>query len=312
MTKRSGFTLIELLVVIAIIAILVALLLPAVQQAREAARRSSCKNNLKQVGLALHNYHDTFGLFPMLYGRSGLTAPNNCPNQCGLWGWGAMILPQLEQPAVYDQLQIGDVKLQDAVADAASLQTMQNGYAAYRCPSDIAPTINTEREVPDSSGASGGFQPVATSNYVAANNSYDLERDNPNGLFVPGYIKPKSFRDMLDGSSNTIAIGERAWRLEQTDLKAAVVFGMMDDSEANSSNGLVYVSACGRYGVNTTTTDSVRGFSSQHQGGAQFLLADGAVRFISENIDLNAATSATDSTFEQLINIQDNQVIGEF
>ncbi|MCG6156531.1 DUF1559 domain-containing protein [Rubinisphaera margarita] len=312
MKRRNAFTLIELLVVIAIIAILVALLLPAVQQAREAARRSSCKNNLKQIGLALHNYHDTHGVFPILFGRSGLTAPNSCPNQCGLWGWGAMILPQLEQPAVYDQLKVGDVKLQDAVADATSLQTMQNGFAAYRCPSDIAPAVNSEREVPDSSGAGGGFQPVATSNYVASNNSYDLERDNPNGLFVPGQLSAKSFRDMLDGTSNTIAIGERAWRLEQTDLKAAVVFGTMDDSEASSANGLVYISACGRYGINTTTTSSDRGFSSQHQGGAQFLLADGAVRFISENIDLNATTSATDSTFEQLIDIQDNQVIGEF
>lgn len=309
--SKHGFTLIELLVVIAIIAILVALLLPAVQQAREAARRSSCKNNLKQLGLAMHNYHDTFGTFPILWGRSGVTAPNNCPNECALWGWSAMILPQLEQSALFDQLQVGDRKLQDAVADANLLALMQRPIAAFRCPSDVGPPTNDQREVSDSTAA-GTFQPVATSNYLAANNSNNLERDDPNGLFIPGQRGARRFRDVTDGTSNTIALGERAWRLSNVTLKAGVVFGTMDDSEASSDNGLVYISGCGQYPINSTETHSVRGFSSQHSGGAQFLLADGAVRFISENINLNRSTPEVDSTYERLISINDGQVLGEF
>lgn len=247
----------------------------------------------------------------MLYGRTGVTAPNNCPNECGLWGWGAMILPQLEQTALYDQLSVGDRKLQDAVADATLLNTMQQPIASFRCPSDTAPGTNDEREVPDAT-ASGTFQPVATANYIASNHSNNLNRDDPNGLFIPGTMQPRRFRDITDGTSNTIAIGERAWRRSNSLLKAAVVFGTMDDSSSSSDNGLVYVSGCGQYPINSTETHSVRGFSSQHAGGAQFLLADGAVRFISENINLNRSTPEVDSTYERLISINDGQVLGEF
>ena len=105
--RKQGFTLIELLVVIAIIAILIALLLPAVQQAREAARRTQCKNNLKQIGIALHNYHDIYGMFPI--GAQDCIA-SNCPEGPGnyeMYGWGASILPQIDQAPLYDQLQIG-------------------------------------------------------------------------------------------------------------------------------------------------------------------------------------------------------------
>lgn len=313
--SRQGFTLIELLVVIAIIAILIALLLPAVQQAREAARRSQCKNNLKQFGIALHSYHETYTAFPFLHGRTGdMPVLGSCPNDCGMWGWGALLLPYLDQAPLFNLLDVGTIRLQDAVATPAMLEGMQKPLTVFRCPSDVAPGLNTAREVPDESGASGGFQPVATSNYVGTNHSYDLERDSgQNGLLGVHFSRRKTaIRDVTDGTSNTVVIGERAWKLSNVDLKAAVVFGTMDDSEANSDNGIVYVGGGGRYGINDTCTNCVRGFSSLHTGGAHFLFADGRVQFLSENIDLNNSTTGVDSTFERLISIDDGDVIGEY
>lgn len=314
-TSRQGFTLIELLVVIAIIAILIALLLPAVQQAREAARRSQCKNNIKQLGLAFHSYHETHRVFPFMHGRTGdMPVLGSCPNDCGMWGWGSLLLPYLDQAPLYNLLDVGTIRLQDAVATPAMLDGMQKPLSVFRCPSDTAPELNTSREVPDESGASGGFQPVATSNYVATNHSYDLERDGvENGLLGVHFSRRKTaVRDVTDGTSNTVMVGERAWRLSNVDLKAAVVFGTMDDSEANNDNGIVYVGGGGRYGINDTCTNCVRGFSSLHTGGAHFLFADGRVQFLSENIDLNNSTSAVDSTFERLISINDGGIVGEF
>ena len=130
-TRRRGFTLIELLVVIAIIAILVALLLPAVQQAREAARRSSCKNNLKQIGLALHNYHDTHRVFPpgQIRGRNPSTGV-----ECGNgFSWGAMLLPFLEESAVYDGL---DFTIGPFIGSNKTFINSLAGFDFARCPSD--------------------------------------------------------------------------------------------------------------------------------------------------------------------------------
>ncbi|MCB1129315.1 MAG: DUF1559 domain-containing protein, partial [Verrucomicrobiae bacterium] len=123
--NRRGFTLIELLVVIAIIAILIALLLPAVQQAREAARRTECKNKLKQLGLALHNYHDTFRAFPAAFYRGTTTSPG--------WGWGTMILPYIDQAPLYNQW------VMTVSYDNGQNQTARRTkLAAYKCPSDLA------------------------------------------------------------------------------------------------------------------------------------------------------------------------------
>jgi prepilin-type N-terminal cleavage/methylation domain-containing protein len=137
--SRVGFTLVELLVVIAIIGILVALLLPAVQAAREAARRSECTNNLKQIGVALHNYHDTHKMFPpgwipqtgMPGGGSGYA-----------WGWGTAILPFMEQASLPDQIQYGKITIYAAAGDPAILPLMQTPIAPYRCPSDVGPPTN--------------------------------------------------------------------------------------------------------------------------------------------------------------------------
>lgn len=324
---RNAFTLIELLVVIAIIAILVALLLPAVQQAREAARRSSCKNNLKQLGLALHNYHDTFGVFPPGH------VEENTDN--GNWGWGTFILPNMEQGALYDALNPSQVKL----GMPAIVDEMQIPIATYRCPSDTAPETNDRNQL----RGNGTDVSTATSNYVGNNdpNGDDVSNSVPNyfedasnsfrGMF--GQNSKVRMRDVTDGTSNTVFLGERNWELNnpaggnKRQCDAANVFGRKRN-DGNGSNAKINGRgnmATGYGGINSSIQDSTIatdsqgdlcsiGYSSNHQGGAQFLLVDGSVRFISENVDHNPSNSNTtiDSTFERLLGRNDGQVIGEF
>jgi len=190
---KRGFTLIELLVVIAIIAILVALLLPAVQQAREAARRSSCKNNLKQLGLAMHNYHDTYGLFPPGYINQFDTVPTTSSDYSNAvdaekvaWSWGALVLAQMEQSAMADTLSVGDVRLKNALSNATTLTAMQTPLATFRCPSDTAPPTNTTKQLTDSGGTN---RAIATSNYVAMNSSrrwHGTYAPNNSGAWITG------------------------------------------------------------------------------------------------------------------------------
>ncbi|WP_310820967.1 DUF1559 domain-containing protein [Stratiformator vulcanicus] len=298
--SRRGFTLIELLVVIAIIAILIALLLPAVQQAREAARRSQCKNNLKQIGLALHNYHDVASSLP-----SAMQMVNEGTSSVFYhgFGWGVMILPQIEREAIYQALnpranRVGDVRQTAAARTAISV---------YRCPSDIAPTLNDEY----------GNDPddyVSTSNYIAVYGAYDnndgSSRNLPAGndaeangmMYLGSAVK---FRDVTDGLSNTLAVGERCYGKR-------TVFGGTDTYLGGHWLGATFsgVTFSGvMRGIHTNNNSliegsNVRSFASWHAGGVQFLLGDGSVRFLSENLD---------STIQMnLANRRDGVVIGEF
>src|SRR5205823_7988334 len=136
-----GFTLVELLVVIAIIGVLVALLLPAVQAAREAARRMKCQNNLKQFGLALHNYHDAYGRMPASYYRAWPTSVGTTFGTPG-WGWGTMILPRLEQQALFDTLNVSTLQLN---ASPLTKLPAQTPLPMFRCPSDTGKKTNANR-----------------------------------------------------------------------------------------------------------------------------------------------------------------------
>ncbi len=311
---RHGFTLIELLVVIAIIAILIALLLPAVQQAREAARRTQCNNNLKQIGLALHNYHDVHKTFPPGWVDQTFGTSSN-------WGWAVYLLPQIEQANLYGRLQVGNPhSLGIALDDPQKLKLMQTPITAFRCPSDTAPEINdrhtlvSDRQLEIS---------VATSNLVAAAGGGDWTvAGKLTGSF--GKNSRVNLRDITDGSSNTIVVGERAWQLflptgGAVQCGAATVFGM----SAGSVNGIMprMTLAKGRFGINETSDDTMsqpvidrcsRAFSSRHVGGAQFLLGDGSCRFISENIERDQAATNGNFVFQNLLNIADGNTIGEF
>jgi len=329
---RKGFTLIELLVVIAIIAILVALLLPAVQQAREAARRSSCKNNLKQIGLALHNYHDTFSTFPPGYvaQQTGVTAGTDAAS---FWGWQTYILPQIEQSALYDLMQVGQSNLPQALAIAATRQQMQQPIDSLACPSDTAPSSNSNSQIND---ATPTPYSLSSSTYVGNNSSFASlavatgdtlvstfhETSTANGCFWRN--SKLQMRDITDGTSNTIMVGERAWQLNnpggnKRECDGGVVYGLNSGENQNLRATL----ANGSVALNSTATsvggvaapggDACQfGYSSLHQGGAQFLLADGAVRFISENISAQPNSAHNDVVFENLLNRHDGNVIGEF
>ncbi len=268
--RIRGFTLVELLVVIAIIGILVALLLPAIQAAREAARRTECNNNLKQWGVALHNYHDVNNKFPpgWLQKYVGTTL-----SDVG-WGWGSFILPFVEQQALYDVIQPGQGSLWGATNDPVKLAAMQGELKAYRCPSDIQTVTNSGRQINGKS--------LTVSNYVG-NNSSDvtITSDDPEtgGLFVEN--KSMTFGDILDGTSNTVALGERDWQYRTADgtrfmAYAAIVFGVGNRNDGPRRGDQI---ACGVYKLGLSGTNQPAGttrgyqmYSSRHPGGANFVL----------------------------------------
>ena len=303
---HKGFTLVELLVVIAIIGILVALLLPAVQAAREAARRTQCNNNVKQLGIALHNYHDSFQQFPSGYIDYG--AASN-------WGWGALILPFMEQGALHEQI---GVTRQSLVAASATAAPMQLGLKGFRCPSDTGPVTNDQKQVNSKS--------LATSNYVGCNSS-----DNPSDILgtpsgsstyrADGMFFRNSnvtFATITDGSSNVVAIGERVWELRGGNVNgrhyAAVVFGMEGTIPTTATSDLAQSSLLGGAvrAINSQNDGHCfKSFSSMHPGSALFLRADGSVVYISETIEFNT-DNAVNTTFERLISINDGGVVGDY
>lgn len=298
--SRRGFTLIELLVVIAIIAILIALLLPAVQQAREAARRTQCKNHLKQIGLALHNYHDTHSVFPSGWIAVDAGVPSAHEGTSGV-GWGAMILPQMEQNNVY-QLFNSSLPLTDP-ANAAFLRSQ---VSEYKCPSDPQPNffkLNME-------GTTTPIAELPIANYLGVFGPENLDdcENSPGNLPVmsDGTCKGSGMfyhnssvkmRDLTDGTSNTMMTGERKTK---SDLDWFTSWpGMIAEGEE------AFQRVCGSADhVPNHPATHFDDFSSHHIGGAQFSLGDGSVRFISENID--------GGVYRSLATIQGGETVGEF
>ena len=272
---RGGFTLVELLVVIAIIGVLVALLLPAVQMAREAANRSSCTNNLKQMGLALHNYHDTFKYLPSSFTRHNAgTSTFGTPG----WGWQVAILPQMEQRPLYDALKPGTNK---AINSAATNPIQQTEIGPYRCPSDPADATNPDR------GDQG------SSSYTAVYGSRDTNIIDPNGFTTgsnpktnTGMFGPNSglrLADCLDGTSSTLFVGERhRVKVNGISYRGSVWVGAFSGTgQSNVSN---------QQSVDKTATKKLFGtnphaFASSHPTIVQFAFGDASVRVLPQTID---------------------------
>jgi prepilin-type N-terminal cleavage/methylation domain-containing protein len=338
MSKRRGFTLIELLVVIAIIAILIALLLPAVQQAREAARRTQCKNNLKQIGLALHNYLDAFNVFPpgtTHQTGTGIPMGPNTNGHFNNWSWTAFIAPMMDQGNLYNAVQVGPFNMTQALNDPPKREILLRPNGLFRCPSDTGPAMN-DLVLFSTRPAGSATVPTAvpTCNYVANNGTYSFRRSlgDPvadtnfnNGMFAAAGQNAvngggcRAIRDVTDGTSNTIAIGERCWTSGGVIYGAATLWGMRGSSDAVAAEdqGMVNSFACGWRSMNAPQEPGAnpthrRGFSSTHEGGAQFLLTDGAVRFISENIHHRPGARPVDTTFAYLLAAADGNPIGEF
>ncbi len=329
---RRGFTLIELLVVIAIIAILIALLLPAVQQAREAARRTQCRNNFKQVGLALHNYHDNFGRFPpalISSGRSGSATSMPVLNTTGF----VLLLPYLDQAPLYNQYNFSvqssssnpnsrPFPLPGGVGgDTVNAPVYRQVITAYTCPSDpVGGTAYTSGAGTAGFYSSNGARRSNMLLISGAGNDYSGDwrsiADIDRGPF--GNDGAARVADFVDGMTNCILVGESKQRgkcygaADTTDN--ADVFGpywgagIHTCCHGYTPRGDVRFTVNGRFNTTALTSPAYQyawGMGSHHVGGAHFLLGDGSVRFISENI------SYVD-VFQWLNRIADRTLTGEF
>ncbi len=305
--KRKAFTLIELLVVIAIIAVLIALLLPAVQQAREAARRSACKNSFKQVGLAMHNYHGTYGCFPqaIVYVNHEANAatcgdtyrPLQRPvSQIAGLGWGTFLLPYLEQQVLYSRFDMRYAQIWGPLASWHAPPNDRNYRAGaervstYLCPSDpqgfelIHVTITGSNDgSSDGSGPDFGFTNMAVvcdSADFTCDGTYYKTFPETDGMF--GNHRCCRSRDVTDGQSNTLMVAEMTGGAPGSHRgRSWVAIAMTDTGYGiNGPNT--------RPGDRTGTLPSsayyYNGPSSYHPGGCHFTLGDGSVRFLSENL----------------------------
>ncbi|MGQ0637437.1 MAG: DUF1559 family PulG-like putative transporter [Planctomycetaceae bacterium] len=316
--RRRGFTLIELLVVIAIIAVLIALLLPAVQQAREAARRTQCKNNLKQIGLAIHNYHDTHSILtPCAFGAgyvgsflSGIADP--------AWGWSVSMLPFMDQAPLYNQLNPGPTTLTQAMQSATLLPLLQNVLPVFRCPSDVGGPLNTNR--PFLQVIPGTTITLSTSNYPG--NAGDAGNTGIFLDFVNTPLNAVRFRDVTDGLSNTLFVGERATITRTNGTQnpnwAALWAGFSSEgttiisgNDANSVRGNTLYKL--QTGISQTFGSfPAATFSSVHVGGVHILLGDGSVRFLNENISWVPFGTTPLGTMNRLGNRMDGLPLGDF
>ncbi len=290
---RRGFTLIELLVVIAIIAILVALLLPAVQQVREAARKSQCQDHLHNLAIALHSYEGTYMVFPPSHIRArDPVAPNY------EWGngfsWGAMLLPYIEQKPLYDQLNFNVGIFMEP--NKTFIQGL-SGISVALCPSDS--------ERPPKYGILHNGQPnqmnsLPATSYFGSSGSFwhwgdSTERRLSNGAFVMDPANPVTMASISDGTSNTIGIGEKAYRVWGGGSflgiqHASQTPGTGTDAVAHPDWILGFGHVAPNFGAKfghptAPFNPDTHGFSSPHAGGVQFALMDGKVTLISENID---------------------------
>jgi prepilin-type N-terminal cleavage/methylation domain-containing protein len=311
--KHSGFTLVELLVVIAIIGVLVALLLPAVQAAREAARRMSCASNLRQMGLAMLNYHDQNLAFPI-----GITNPSPgvttvVNNQ---WTWPSRILPYLEQSGLYQQLNVGNGTVPSATSTSQLATLVMTPIKMYMCPSDPGNPKQYNKFY-------GGYPKL---NYPAPKPMV-MWRD---WVTDAGYAN-RSTRmvDVTDGTSNTFLIGERA----VSSTNQFISLGAIWPTQVGSNNAYTFdanppnqsypanaLSSSGTCCVSGNDPNNIRGSaSSMHPSGLQFCFGDGSVRFISNNIDSRRCSpnttcgqNGTVSIYSRLYYRDDGLLIGDY
>ncbi|TWT32921.1 DUF1559 domain-containing protein [Blastopirellula retiformator] len=274
MEKRNAFTLVELLVVIAIIGVLIALLLPAVQQAREAARRMSCTNNIKQLVLALHNYESSFKVFPTgRLGCDGACSPQNGPATSGF----VLLLPQLEQGNLYEQF--APYGPNNSFPGSLPSSVLSQRPDAFVCPSSIMePTVTLSSK------------DWATSSYAFCSGHYGPDQGIGSrvkwlnsGMFV--YRDAKKIADATDGLSNVFVIGEVVDGHDSRGRNRWASAGRLEDSLRSTRNP---VNTYPGQGETTSPygTPLNAAFASRHPGGGNFGFGDGSVAFIPETINL--------------------------
>jgi prepilin-type N-terminal cleavage/methylation domain-containing protein len=322
--RRLGFTLIELLVVIAIIAVLVALLLPAVQQAREAARRSQCKNNLKQIGLALHNYHEQFNVLPY----SSAAAAYQTGQVKNNTGWTSL-LPNLDQSTLYNLINFntamgtwnkaGGVIVGGTPLQPGNITVTGTKMVVLLCPSDNGPQTIDIAQQSGYYGCAPGV-PAYNSSY-GFSVQYGFRWDNVQWQQEPrltrsvfGAYSNTNFRDVSDGLSNTVMVAETTLSVQDGKVPTWACAGHV------ALAGVAFANPTGGYSINNWlccgwTTPPNSSFvpnslgefdspGSVHTGGMHVTMGDGSVRFISQNINT--------VTRQRLGYIQDSQPLGDF
>jgi prepilin-type N-terminal cleavage/methylation domain-containing protein len=294
-TTPAGFTLVELLVVIAIVGLLIAMLLPAIQSARMAARRATCQSNMRQVGIALHMHHDAQGRLP-----AGWQTADGDPEGEPGWGWASKILPFVEQSVVYKQIDFRKPILAD-MHDRVRVTTVP----VFRCPSDTGELVfvlgeadhdhhhdeDEEEEGHEDEGHDHGVDDeshpalaeMAGANYVGVFGDEEIEHEPDAGTGVFFHNSAVRFREIRDGTSQTVIVGERSSRLGHS-LWAGAVPG--------SSAAMARVVGTADHTPNHPSSH-FDDFGSYHPGGTHFVFGDGAVRFISEEIDLEVYQALT-------------------
>ncbi len=322
---RRGFTLIELLVVIAIIAILVALLLPAVQQAREAARRSECKNKLKQIGLAMHNYHDVHAVLPpgFVSTNANVASSTSCEAGGRYAPWSVLILPGMDATNLYETFNFegsGTTLFVSSRAEAPTSGANWNAFntpnLVYQCPSD---PNNSKNPIQSNYMAVMGGGP-ASDRYCDSSNIGRAYYSN--GIF---YQSSKTkFRDIIDGTSNVFMVGESKYMLGPGGRPDGHYFGWASTSRGGGSSVIPTLTAA-QLPINDLDSDGskmdtgfgsagtvppqgqavqMRMFGSRHVGGCHMLMADGSTQFVGENIDI--------TLFQQLAKREDELPTGGF
>lgn len=307
--RLHGFTLVELLVVIAIIGVLIALLLPAVQAARAAARQTSCRNNMRQIGIALHNYHNAHQTLPSGWiGIDAITRRASVQGEPG-WAWGALLLPYLEQQASATSV----VRYERPVMDDSHETARTWVLSVFKCPADVGEDVfdlhaedehdHEHDEDEDDHEEEHGeiLAQLAAANYVGSFGTTDIhpcshlpvgQSCNSNGIFY--HNSTTRFRDIRDGLSQTFMVGER-W----SEHGRSAWIGIVPEGEETLSRIV-------------GTTDHVPNhegghfddFGSYHSGGCHFVLADGSVHFIASTIEL--------TVYQSLATRSDADVVGEF
>ncbi|MEZ6107287.1 MAG: DUF1559 domain-containing protein [Pirellulaceae bacterium] len=331
---RAGFTLVELLVVIAIIGVLIALLLPAVQMAREAARRISCGNNLKQYGIALHLYHDTHNVFApggsIKWGNRGGGWDNE---SAPCVGWQSRILPYMEQSSLYDRLNFGALYAYESpVPSEGQLIPARLAQVPYAmCPSDTRDPVVGSWAQTSYTGNMGSQRKVSANascntwvtegvNYMLGGFSDGASTDNVtecNGIFSRGGMEiGLQHVQAQDGSSNTIMVGEILMDCHPNNTGWWPVDGA-GNAHAGTSTPLNLMTTCARSEAEAQERgyymsrcwDPVNanyswGFRSRHPAGAQFAFADGSVHFLNKTINY--------ATYQYLGSRNDGRVVGDY
>ena len=344
---RRGFTLVELLVVIAIIGVLVALLLPAVQSAREAARRSQCSNNLKQLALGIHNYADSMGVLPAGVVNTYQKTAAQAANDQASWGWGSLILPYIEQGNLQERLGVGRVSLNEyqngatAKSTGVSLNDQSLAIKSFLCPSDASPKVN------DVSRWSR-----LGSNTPVNNPAGRAPRSNYNACFGhnrlldwtdPAYTRVATggfrysgggasngmvrFANITDGTTNSLMLGERTYRLKTAKFYPGTWVGARSGAHEDAGEDVWFTLrapinwAQGGINFNNPEANNVsvysrqEGLSSSHPGGVMVAMYDGSVRFLLDTIDYaygGDGDGNADRVLERLAHISDGNPVADF